>query len=373
MHKPGDLPLRTPIQPTRIGGWLQKRLLLVCLASYSQVSRLREAFSFEENRRKKMKKFWQSGLVALFAVLLLAGCTNEAKDTTQQVEESTEVSEKSQEVAQDFPVTLTDAQGKEITLEQAPKRIISLIPSNTEILFELGLDEAIVGVNDIDNYPEAAITKERVGNMAFNLEKMIALQPDIVFAHESGLYLMGDGITQLEAAGVKVFVVKNAVNFEETYTTIEQIGQLTGKPDEAATIIKGIKARLVDIQEKVSGLKDKSAFVVVGTEPDIYAAGTGTFIDEMLKVIDVENAVKAEEWPMYSAEQFVESNPSTIIVTYESDIESINNNEAFAMMDAVQSGEVVLVDGDTTSRQGPRLADGVESIAKAVYPEAFNE
>ncbi|MEK4228313.1 ABC transporter substrate-binding protein [Solibacillus sp. FSL H8-0538] len=316
-----------------------------------------------------MKKFWQLGLSAILAVLMLVGCSGDTAEDSLQVEETSEI----EDVAQAFPVTVTDAQGTDITIEQAPKKIISLIPSNTEILFSLGLDEQIIGVNDYDNFPEAVTEKERVGGIEFNLEQIIALQPDIVFAHESGLYVMGEGIAQLEAAGVKVFVVKDAVDFDETYETIEQIGLLTGKSQEATKIIADIKTKLTNIEEKVAGLEAKSVFVVVGTDPDIYAAGTGTFIDEMLQIIGVKNAVETDGWPMYSSEQFVASNPNTIIVTYENDIESINTNEAYAIMDAVKNGKVILVDGDTTSRQGPRLAEGVESIAKAVYPEAFGE
>ena len=302
------------------------------------------------------------------AVLLLVGCNATDKDSATD----TSVTALEQQDTQ-FPVTLTDALGKEITIEKAPEKIISLVPSNTEILFALGLDEQIVGVNDYDNYPEAVATKERVGGMEFNLEQIIALQPDLVLAHESRVYGMEEGITQLEAVGIDVFVVKNAVDFDETYTTIEQIGQLTGTMAKANELVTTIQTQLDEIQQKVAGLEPKSAFILVGTEPDIYAAGTGTYIDEMLQLIGVENAVQTEGWPMYSAEQFVASNANTILVTYESDMEAIMQNPAYAVMDAVQNGMVKLIDEDTTSRQGPRLAAGVESIAKAMYPEVFGE
>ena len=318
-----------------------------------------------------MKTWQRLSSTGIISIMLLAGCgveeTAVEKDTAQQSIETVE------EQAQ-FPITVTDALNKEVTVEKAPERIISLIPSNTEILFGLGLNEQIIGVSDNDNYPEEAQTKEKVGGMEFNLEQLIALQPDLVVAHESGLYSFNEeGIAQLESVGIPVFVVKNATTFEETYTTIEQIGQLTGKTAEATEMIASIQKGIQDIEVKVADLEEKSVFIVVGTEPDLYAAGQETFINEMLEVLNVENAVQELGWPMYSSEQFVDSNPDEVIVTYETDYDSIVNNSAYAEMDAIKNGNVHVVDGDTTSRQGPRIVEGIESLGEAIYPDVFKE
>ncbi len=308
----------------------------------------------------------------LLATGLLAACGQDDNNEPQtQGEQQTEVQQETDELAAAFPATVTDALGREVTLERAPEKIISLTPSNTEILFALNLENEVVGVNDIDDYPPAVAEKERVGSMEYNVEKIVSLQPDIVFAHESSMFAVEPALEQLEAAGVTVFVVKNAATFEETYMTMEQIGTLTGKVEEAEKMVESIKTKLADIQAKVEGQEEKSAFVVVGMTPDIYAVGQNTFMDEMLKAINIKNVVEADEWPMYSPEDFVASNPSTIIVTYAEDVDAVLNNPAFAEMDAVKNGAVYTVDGSMTSRQGPRIADGVESIAKAMYPEIF--
>ena len=319
-----------------------------------------------------MKKWQHISTIGFASMLLLAACGEEdATSTGEQAENTNGVTE---QATTQFPVTLTDAIGKEVTLEKAPKRIVSLIPSNTEILFGLGLNDQIIGVNDNDNYPPEATEKEKVGGIEFNLEQIIALQPDLVLAHESSLYGFGEeAIAQLEAVGITVFVVKDAKTFEETYTTIEQIGQLTGKTAEAKDMIASIQQGITDIEAKVTDLEEKSVFVVVGTEPDLYVAGQETYIDEMLDVLNVENVVPELGWPQYSAEQFVKSNADVILVTYDNDLEAISNNATYAEMDAVKSGNVKLIDGDTTSRQGPRIVEGIESIAEAIYPEVFNE
>lgn len=314
-----------------------------------------------------MKRFWQLAAAATLALSMLAAC-GEEKETEQ--EKQTSAVEENQDVA--FPVTVTDALGKDVTLEEAPDRIVSLTPSNTEILFGLGLDEEIVGVNDNDNYPEQVADKTRIGGIEYNLEVITSLAPDIVFAHESSLYAEGL-FEQLEAAGLKVFVVDNAENFDETYETIEVIGTLTGKDEEAEKIIASIQSKLADIQAKLQGVATKKAFMVVGASPDIYVVGQNTFMNEMLKAINVENAVKEEGWVQYSAEQFIAANPDSIIFTYAGDDETIKNNPAFAVMTAIENNALTVVDGDTTSRQGPRIAEGVESLAKAIYPEVFND
>ncbi|MCM3722606.1 ABC transporter substrate-binding protein [Solibacillus isronensis] len=315
-----------------------------------------------------MKK-WQLLSSAALLTLTLTACNSEKATEEQSANGSTEVTETAQ-----FPVTLKDALDKEITLEKAPERIITLAPSNTEILFGLGLNDEIIAVNDNDTYPEEALSKESVGGMEFNLEQIIGLQPDLVLAHESGLYSFNEqAIAQLESVGIPVFVVKDAKTFEETYETIEQIGQLTNKEQAAEKMIASIKEEIEEIEVKVADLEEKSVFVVVGTNPELYVAGQETFISEMLEVLNVENAVPELDWPQYSSEQFVKSNPDIILVTYENDMAAIEENDAYAEMDAVKNANVKLVDGDTTSRQGPRIVEGIESIGEAIYPEVFNE
>lgn len=316
-----------------------------------------------------MKNFLKLMFFVLLISTALVACGEEKKENTATIKETE--TEQINESA--FPVKLSDALGKEVTIAKEPQRIVSLIPSNTEILFAVGAGNKVVGVNDNDNYPKQVQSIQKVGAMEFNLELIISLQPDLVLAHESALYGLGDGVAQLEAAGIPVFVVKNAINFEETYDTISQIGQLTGHVEKANQVNKDIQTKLAAIKDVVKDAEPKSAFIVVGVEPDIYAVGKKTYLDEMLQFANIKNAVTEEGWPMYSSEQFVASDTDFIIATYESDLSLLQNNALFKTMKAIQTNQLVTVDGDITSRQGPRLAEGVELLAKAVYPHLFNE
>lgn len=315
-----------------------------------------EAFYFR--RKRLMKKFWRVAATAVFALTILSACGEKEEQTTGQG---------------NGQLTAIDALGNKVTLNEVPDRIISLTPSNTEILFELGLDEEIVGVSDIDNYPAQVAEKEKVGSMNYNLEMIIALEPDIVFAHESSMSTLAIGLEQLEAANIPVFVVDNAMSFEETYDTMKVMGMLTGKESEAQAMIEDIQTDIEEVQMTIEGQPSKSAFLVIGGAPDIYVAGQGTFMNEMLQTISVDNAVKEDGWPMYSPEQFIAANPNSLLFTYAGDDVIIKNNPAFATMEAVKNNALTVVDGDTTSRQGPRLAQGVEELARAIYPEAFHD
>ena len=322
-----------------------------------------------------MKKMWQLWMASALAVLLLVGCgAKEAtpvdnKDNTQQ---ETAVKEAT------FPLTITDAVGNDITLEKAPETIVSMMPSNTEILFALGLNDEIVGVNDYDDYPAEALEKEKIGGMEFNVEKIVSMNPDIVFAHESMLGSGEAGLQQLRDAGVKVFVVKNAMDFNQTYTTIEQIGRATGKLAEAQKMVEGMKAKVEEVKEKVAKVTTKkTVFVETSDVPEIYTPGKGTFMQEILNMVNAENiAADQEGWFKIEPEEIVSRNPDVILVMYsyvDGIVDSVKARPGFDTINAVKNNEVVQVDENLTSRTGPRLADGLEEVAKAIYPEAFSE
>ncbi|QPQ32493.1 ABC transporter substrate-binding protein [Lysinibacillus sp. JNUCC 51] len=320
-----------------------------------------------------MKKIWKIGLSAFLALGLLAACNT--KEATNEKPSSSEQQETTKVDQATFPVTITDATGKDITLEAPPEKIVSLIPSNTEILFGLGLNNEIVGVTDNDDYPAEATKKNKVGGMDYNVEKIIALSPDIVFAHASGMGNSKGAIEQLEAAGVKVFVVADAKNFNETYTTIEQLGQATGKLEEAKKIVANMKAKVKEIETKLDGVEPKKVFVESSDEPQIYTTGKGTFMNEMLEMIHAENvAADVNDWYQIDAEQIIAKNPDVIVVAYNyvpDILKKIPQRAGFETITAVKNKAIVQVDENITSRQGPRLADGLEELAKAVYPEEF--
>ena len=322
-----------------------------------------------------MKKIWQLWLTSILAVFLLAACGGTATDDKPKTDATpkTDVVEETT-----FPLTLTDAIGNEVTLETAPKTIVSMIASNTEILFELGLNDEIVAVGDYDDYPAEALEKEKIGGQEFNVEAIVAKDPDIVFGHESAYGTGEDGYEQIRDAGIPVFIVKEATNFDETYETIATIGEATDKVEEADKIITDMKEKVAEVLAKTDTVKDKkTVFVETSPAPEIYTPGKNTFMQEMLDMVGAENIAADEEgWFMMDPEEILNRNPEVIIVMYdyiETAVEDVYARDGFDAITAIKEKEVIQVDENITSRTGPRLAEGLEAIAKAIYPEVFSE
>ncbi|WP_026319961.1 helical backbone metal receptor [Siminovitchia fordii] len=323
-----------------------------------------------------MKKVY-SLLAALMLIGLLAACGN-----NESMEEGKQgnTEPKTEQVAKDsFPVTLKDAADKEITIEKKPEKIISLIPSNTEILYALGAGDEVVGVSENDNYPEDVKDKEQVAGLELNIEKIISLKPDLVLAHGSAGDMWESGLKQLEDSGITVLVVHNAESFDEVYDTIDFIAKATGHTEEASDTINDMKAKLDEIEKKAADIKEedqKSVFVEISPAPEIYAAGKNTFMDEMLKTINAKNSVQEEGWPMINEEAIIKMNPEVIIVNYnyvDNAVDQVLDREGWQDVAAIKGKQVYTVDENLVSRSGPRIVEGVEELAKAVYPDVFKE
>jgi iron complex transport system substrate-binding protein len=319
-----------------------------------------------------MKKFNSVfRLLAIFAIImaLFTACgKDEAKEPKKEETKTTETAKAA------FPVTVKDATGAEITLEKQPEKIIPLIPSNTEIVYALGLGDKVAAVTDNDTYPEDVKNKEKIGGMEVNIEKIISLNPDLVLAHNSSMSMLKDGIQQLKDAKIPVFVVEDAKTFDQVYTSIETIGKATGTEAKATEIVKDMKTRLAAVQEKAKAITTPAnVWVEIGGPPEIYTTGKGTFMDEVLKVINAKNVAGNQEgWPKVTEEDAVKLNPDVIVTAYGPGMaNAVLARPAWKDVPAVKNKKVYEVNADLTNRPGPRLIEGVEEIAKAVYPDVF--
>ncbi|MET3698224.1 iron complex transport system substrate-binding protein [Bacillus oleivorans] len=335
-----------------------------------------------------MKKWLQLSFTLLIAISLMVACSSQEEtenaDNLDQAESQNEAGAEQEESAEEeapFPVTVTDALDNEIMIEAKPERIVSLIPSNTEIAFALGMGEEVVGVTEFDNYPEEALEKEKIGGIEINLEKIISLQPDLVLAHESTAVSSKESLDQLKEAGLTVLFVNDATSFEDVYRSIELIGEATGTSDKAAEIVTSMKEEIEKVKDIAASIPEtdrKKVFIEVGAEPEIYTTGTNTFMHEMLEVISAVNiAGDLEGWQPITEEAIVEKNPDVIITTYgyytPNAAEQVLAREGWSQVTAIQSKQVIDVHSDLVARSGPRLIEGVKELAKAVYPDVFKD
>jgi iron complex transport system substrate-binding protein len=324
-----------------------------------------------------MKKMYSFILTVMVAAMVLAGC-NTAEEPAKN--ESKTGEKPVQEQKSDFPVTVEDALDEDVVIQEKPEKIISLIPSNTEIVYGLDNGDAIVGVTDFDNYPEEAMAKEKIGGIEFNIEKMISLKPDLVLAHESTADSAKAGLQQLKDAGIVVVVVNDAQTLDDVYTSIKMIGNALGESEKANELIGGMKDKFAELQKKAESIKEdgkKAVYVEVSPAPEIYTAGKNTFIDELLTIIGANNAsAEMEGWAKVDPEAIVERNPDVIVTTYgyytEKSIELVLERKGWKNVSAVKEKQVFDVHSDLVTRSGPRLAEGAEELAKAIYPDVFN-
>lgn len=340
-----------------------------------------------------MKK-WIFFLVTLFmAVFLVSGCnnTNETNEEKREVASEVEENEQSQNVEEEnqsneeeealFPLSLTDALGNEVTIQEKPNRIVTLIPSITETVFALNQGELVVGRTDWCNYPEQVFEIESVGGMQFDIEKILSLKPDVILTHASGADSSAEGLEQLRNAGITVVVINDAQTLDDVLTSIEMIGEVLGVNEEAKQITSDMKNKFSEIKEKAASINEEElmrVWVEVAPAPEIYTTGQGTFMHEMLEIINAENvAGDLEGWIKFTEEDAVSFNPDVIITTYgyylENPEEQVKSRQGWQEVSAVKNDRVFDVHSDKVTRSGPRLSEGVEELAKSIYPEVFGK
>ncbi|MCX5647342.1 MAG: helical backbone metal receptor [Phycisphaerae bacterium] len=258
-----------------------------------------------------------------------------------------------------------------------PSRIVSMAPNLTEILFALGLGDRVVGVTQDSDYPPAALNKPRVGTFwQPNIEAIIAAKPHLVvtLAFEQQRELA----RRLVRIGYDCLVV-DIEKIDGLFTTIAAIGNAAAANEQARGLSGRIKTRIHRLQEATAGLPTVKVLWVVQREP-LRIAPRDTFINEMIELAGGENAVgpTLRNYPPIGAEQVIAAGPEVIIepLMVQGSLDG-QRRQAFAYwarftnVPAVVNKRIYVIDGDVVSRLGPRLPEGVETIAKCLRPELF--
>jgi iron complex transport system substrate-binding protein len=278
------------------------------------------------------------------------------------------------------PATLTvvDSLGRRVLFREAPRRIVSLAPSVTEILFAVGAGPQLVGDTKYCNYPSEAAALPKIGGYTaktISLEAVVDLTPDLVIA---GTASQKPVVEALEKLGIPV-LVSAPDSFEAVYASIEQIGAVTNHAPAAAALVAHMRERVDAVTAKVALVPAEqrpSVFWEVFDEP-LTTAGPHTFVGQMIQLAGATNIFSdaREDYPQVSAEALLERNPDVILgpITQSAKLtpDLIAHRPGWATIKAVRDGRVYLLDGDMTSRFGPRLVDALEALAKALYPELF--
>ena len=217
-------------------------------------------------------------------------------------------------LASDFPVMIVDDVGISAVIPKIPKRIISLAPSNTEILFMLGLGDRVVGVSSICNYPAEAGKKEKVGDFfAPSLEKILLLKPDLILA---GGGVQKELALKLSAMGIPTITLYPK-DLKEMLLDVLLTGKAAGKEAEAVKLMNSLKARIEKVKEQAKKSKHPKVYFEIWNQP-VTSAGKGSFIDELITIAGGENIFSSinKTFPEVSAEEIIKRNPDIIITAY---------------------------------------------------------
>jgi len=276
------------------------------------------------------------------------------------------------------PITLTDGWGREITLAAPAQRAVSLAPSNTEILFAVGAGAQVVGRDTFSDYPTEALDLTDVGGSfgEYNTEAIVGLEPDLVLAADINA---PEFIQSLEDLGVTVFVVGNPTDLEGMYANLETVGALTGHADEAAALAEELRARVDAVVAALEGVEEQPLvfYELDGSDPNApWTPGPGTFITTLIEMAAAQNlgASLDSAWAQLSLEALLTKNPDVILLgdaNWGVTPESVAQRAGWDALSAVQNGQVFPVDGNLFSRPGPRLVDGLETLAVLLHPDVF--
>ncbi|MGP0586445.1 ABC transporter substrate-binding protein [Paenibacillus timonensis] len=330
---------------------------------------------------KNWKRIASLGLLALLLVLAACGNnevnqgTGNAAEATQQTQNAGTNAETNQPVAQEttFPYTVTDSTGKEFTFDAAPKRIVSLAPSETEVLFALGLDEQVAGVSDLDDYPEAVKDKPRMGGFQVNVEAIVAAQPDLILAAS----LIDEAtVKSLTDMGLQVFQ-SNPKTIDAVMEHIQTIGEITNHQAEADEVVGKMKQEVQTVTDAVGSLsEDQKKKVYIEFSPG-WTVGKGEFMDEMITLSGGINvASEVEGWSEINEEQIIQANPDVIL--YAKSVIDENNKtladiikgrSGWDQISAVKENQIIAMDDNLLSRTGPRVTQGLIEVAKAIHPD----
>lgn len=272
-----------------------------------------------------------------------------------------------------FAGNFRDDLGREVRLDGAPKRIVALAPSVTEILFFLGLGEQVVGVTDFSTYPPEAALKPRVGSFVhLNVERIIELRPDLVVASAEGN--RPERIALLEQAGIKTYVV-NPKDVGQVLECVREVGKVCGVQERANALAAELKGRVDRVVAKTRSRHRPSVLFQINLKP-IVTVNRNTLHHDLIRLAGGENLFGGQPltYPRIGLEEVIRRRPEVIIISSmerggqfeEARVEWMR----WKSIPAVRDGRVFLIDSDITDRPSQRVIVGLERIAGMLHPEA---
>lgn len=330
----------------------------------------------QENKNESRKNLKFLVIVVVLAVLCIGAVSYGVVVTEELIAERTRNksgNQISQNNTQNETLTVVDDMGRVVKVPQPVRRVVSTAPSNTEILFAVGAGSLVVGVDNYSDYPEEAKNITKVADfVSINVELVYSLKPDVVFAY----YGQRVGIERLAELGIAVVTIRPQT-IDDVLNEIMLIGTICGKRERAETLVNQLSQRIEKVVNATKELNDSArprVYFECWNSPYI-SAGPGSFINDMIRMAGGKNiaANASKDYPQLTEEFIISANPE-IIITSSMNMdtpEKIMQRENWQSIEAVKRGKVYAVDDNLISRPGPRIVEGLETLAKLIHPEIF--
>jgi iron complex transport system substrate-binding protein len=313
----------------------------------------------------------------LITTWMLSACSSTFSSTL--VGKTTSISSPTEITISQTSIQLSDGLSRQVVLATPTQRVVSLAPSNTEILFAIGAGPQVVGRDAFSDYPAEAenVTVVSGGFGELNTEVILAKKPDLILASS---LTPPEQISALEELGLTVFALGNPIDFEGMYNNVLLVARMTGHEPEAKVLIGSLKMRVVAIEDKIA-LTEKRPLVFYeldGTDPSApWTSGPGTFVDTLIYMAGGENLGHSldGEWVQISIEELIRRNPDSILLgsAHWGGVtpEEVEARSGWDALDAIKNNNLFTFEDNLVSRPGPRLVEGLETMAKLLHPELF--
>ena len=270
-----------------------------------------------------------------------------------------------------FPRTVVDSSGTAVVIEAPPQRIISYSPGATEILFAIDAGSRVVATDRFSNYPPETSTLPKLEYSSPDPEAALAQEPDLVlFATRQR-----DQVQQFRDLGMALLFIEEADSIEGVFDNILLFGELSGNERQAESLVASMRSRIEAVTRTIDDV-EQGPRVFYEITADLYTASPDTFIGSMLSLLKAQNVAAGAQspFPQLSAEAVIEADPQLVLLSdaaFGESLETVAARPGWGDISAVVNERVHPIDANIVDRPGPRIADGIEAMARLLYPNRF--
>lgn len=319
--------------------------------------------------------------VMMLLLLSMAACANNEKPSEPSEPVTPEINqeENQEQPEKEVQLPVTDRAGNDVVIPEEINRIISISPSNTEIIVALGSGDKLVAVDKYSSGIDGIASDiPQFDIMNPDVEQLVDLNPDIIYATGMSMAKGNDPFKPIKDLGITVVYIPASNSIEGIYEDILYISDTLQARDTAEKIVEDMKVKIEEYREFGSKIENKkTVYFEIAGAPNLYSFGSGVFLNEMIEILGAENILKdQEQWVSISEEAIVSKNPDVILTNVEyipNAVEEIKSRAGWENITAVKNDDVYSIDNNASSLSNHNIIKALDQMAKVIYPEAYKK